>query len=568
MKNNVKLDEELICKEYCNSNVGVEAMALKYHVGKKKIKAILSRNGIEIKKRGAQTSNEVFVVSDWKIEKYPKINGKHYVAIDRENGYRTNDYMNAGGFLTAHISKVYGVEIPTLYDRRMYYMRTGNYWWEQWFDIVTENDKETKKCPYCDWETEDLENRSGMFLTHLKKKHGIGLEAHLDRYPEDNKYFSKYARKKKRGEKLKKEGNYVICPICGERYEKLTQAHIEKLHGIEWETFKRENPDVKIMSDAAIEQTLSAVKIGNLVVSKKRFRSKYEIAIEKFIKEHGVSCEVNRQILDGKEIDILIPDKMIGIEFDGLKFHTEFFGKKRHDYHLDKTKTCNEHGYGLIHVFEDEYVNHEKIVMSKIAHLLGFDSDKPKINARNCTVREIYKNVAEKFLEEWHIQGFASSTIYYGAYYNDELVGVMTFKNGNIKSKDWELTRFATSDKYIYRGVGGKLFSRFLKDNDPSCVVSFADRRWTLNGNNNLYTKLGFVLSEKTRPDYRYYNERVDRFKRVHKMLFMKSKLSKKYGFPMEMTELEMAKALGYDRIWDCGLFKYVWKKTIRQNKK
>ena len=29
----------------------------------------------------------------------------------------------------------------------------------------------------------------------------------------------------------------------------------------------------------------------------------------------------------------------------------------------------------------------------------------------------------------------------------------------------------------------------------------------------------------------------------------------------MTMTELEMARALGYDRIWDCGLFKYVWEK-------
>jgi hypothetical protein len=26
------------------------------------------------------------------------------------------------------------------------------------------------------------------------------------------------------------------------------------------------------------------------------------------------------------------------------------------------------------------------------------------------------------------------------------------------------------------------------------------------------------------------------------------------------MTELEMARALGYDRIWDCGLIKYVYK--------
>lgn len=37
----------------------------------------------------------------------------------------------------------------------------------------------------------------------------------------------------------------------------------------------------------------------------------------------------------------------------------------------------------------------------------------------------------------------------------------------------------------------------------------------------------------------------------------MKTVLNKKYNFPLTMTELEMAKALGYDRIWDCGLLKY-----------
>ena len=29
----------------------------------------------------------------------------------------------------------------------------------------------------------------------------------------------------------------------------------------------------------------------------------------------------------------------------------------------------------------------------------------------------------------------------------------------------------------------------------------------------------------------------------------------------MSMTESEMVKELGYDKIWDCGLFKYVWRK-------
>ena len=42
---------------------------------------------------------------------------------------------------------------------------------------------------------------------------------------------------------------------------------------------------------------------------------------------------------------------------------------------------------------------------------------------------------------------------------------------------------------------------------------------------------------------------------------FNKKKLSKEYGFPLTMTETEMIKELGYDRIWDCGLIKYVWEK-------
>jgi hypothetical protein len=49
-------------------------------------------------------------------------------------------------------------------------------------------------------------------------------------------------------------------------------------------------------------------------------------------------------------------------------------------------------------------------------------------------------------------------------------------------------------------------------------------------------------------------------------MSMSKSILNKKYGFPMTMTELEMTKELGYDRIWDCGLFKYVWRKENRNN--
>ena len=351
-----------------------------------------------------------------------------------------------------------------------------------------------------------------------------------------------------------------ICSICGKKFEKLAESHVKNFHNIDWLTFKKMYPGIRIMSENMLKQTNQAASLGNLVVSKKRFISVYERELHEFLDSYNLKYDANRQILIDREIEIYIPDNKIGIEFDGLKFHTEFFGKKKHDYHLNKTLQCNEKGVGLIHIFEDEYVNHKDIVLSKLRHILKLDSNLPKIPGRKCKVKEIMKHQAKDFLEKYHIQGYCSSTVYLGAFYNDKLVAVMSFKNGGIKSKDWELTRFATDMNYKFQGVGGKLFSYFVKNFNPVVVISFADRRWTVNINNNLYTKLGFEIAKVNKPDYRYYNERVDRYVRFHKMHFQKKKLIEKYGLDPKLTELEMMRALGYDRIWDCGLIKYIYR--------
>ena len=45
-----------------------------------------------------------------------------------------------------------------------------------------------------------------------------------------------------------------------------------------------------------------------------------------------------------------------------------------------------------------------------------------------------------------------------------------------------------------------------------------------------------------------------------NKYIKMAKRLNKKYGLPLTMTESEMTRKLGYYKIWDCGLIKYVWK--------
>ena len=119
-----------------------------------------------------------------------------------------------------------------------------------------------------------------------------------------------------------------------------------------------------------------------------------------------------------------------------------------------------------------------------------------------------------------------------------------------------EFTRFATDNNKRCIGVAGKLFKAFLTAYNPKYVKSFADRRWTLSEENNLYTNLGFKLAKILSPDYRYINGE----KREHKFNYRKQILNKKYGLPLSMTETEMTTQLGFYKIWDCGLYKFEWK--------
>lgn len=553
------IDEEKICNDY-NNYKAVNIIAKENHIGTIKVKNILLKHNIKIRDRHSPRIKRTFIIPDYHIKKYPNIEGYHYVAISKSDGTKYYDHENRGGFLTKYIREKFGIT-STLYERNVHYQMTGNYWWEQWFDIILEKKSEVKKCPYCEWETEDINNRSGHFLKHLKEKHKLNIQEYLNEHPEDKKYFHKQHSQILKKEKLTDKSNYVICPICGEKFEKLSWTHLKYKHNLSVNEFYKKYPNYRIMSDNMIMQIKSIQLLGNLTISKKRFISKYEMEIRNMLDSYGIVYECNRQILIGKEIDILIPDKKIGIEFDGLLWHTEWFGKKPNNYHLNKTIECNKKGYGLIHIFEDEYEKSREIVLNKLKHILNIKENKSNVYGRICAIKEITKIEGKDFLKKYSIQDFANATIYLGAFFNSELIGVMTFKNGNKYKDRWNLVSFATDYHYNCIGVGGKLFKYFVNTHNPNYVFSLADRRWTIDINNNFYIKIGFKLDKINPPEYKYYDRhsRENRYKRFAKNFFTKKRMSEKYGFSKDMTETEMAKEIGLDRIWDCGLIKYIW---------
>lgn len=558
-KTKVKLDEKLICEEYVTTKIGIEALALKYHVGKLKIKDILKRNGIDVKKKGAQSNNETFVVSDPKVKKYINNDKTQFIVIDEKNpSFSSKDIDNRGGVLTSYLENEYGIEIPTLYDRRMYYMRTGNYWWEQWLTYQEVENQKTFKCPYCEWKTIDVENKSGAFEQHLMKVHDISKRQYIKEHPEHKDYFVLINPLLNRQLMEDNTDNYVTCEICGKKYERITNKHLA-IHGMTKLEYTLKYGD-ELLSKRYLEVLQSQANKMNLAMDGRNdiFQSKAEKEILTMLKYSGIECGKNRSILDGKELDIFIPSKNIAIEYNGNKWHTEFFGNKDKHYHINKLNECNEKNVSLIQIFEDEYELNKEIVIDKLKHILHIEDNKEVIFARKCYVKVIDKYTSEIFLNKNHIQGFASASLYLGLYYNTTLVAVMSF----IEEAEemWNLNRFASNIDYHCVGVGGKLFKYFTKNYKFKEIKSFADRRWTINPNDNLYTKLGFEFVGFTKPDYTYYNTKIDRYKRFHKFGFRKQILSKRHNLPLEMTELEMTRELGYDRIWDCGLAKYVYK--------
>lgn len=482
--------------------------------------------------------------------------------------FKTFDYKNSGGAITRHIQFLYpDIELPTAYKARQYYKKNNKFWFEEYnIEIVEiETTKINKKCKYCDWTTNDVENKSGCYRFHLENIHQLTLENHIQSYPDEKELFKTYFinQEKQNNTDLHPKNN-VTCPICNQNFKYITNTHLLK-HGINKQVFQELYPENSLYSEDFIQKTTAILKESSKK-AKNNFISKAEIEIAHFI-ESELNLKVesrNKSLLKGVEIDLLIHDLKIGIEYNGCYYHTELGNKKTKNFHLNKSNLMKNVGYKLIHIFEDEWIHKKEIVLSKIKHILNKNNN-TKIFARKCKVVGITKEQKSKFLSKNHIQGNDASDIIIGLEYNNELISIMTFDQkrqmiSNRNDKDsYELTRFATNINFQCIGMAGKLLSHFIKTYNPKKIISFADISWTGLLNSNVYSQLGFEMIKQLPPDYKYFNPKVERNKRLHKFGFGKSSIKTKFPeiYDQNKTEWEMMQEAGYDRIWDCGKLRY-----------
>lgn len=258
-------------------------------------------------------------------------------------------------------------------------------------------------------------------------------------------------------------------------------------------------------------------------------------------------------IIKPKELDIVIPGRKIAIEYCGLYWHSELMGKDRH-YHHSKMIRCFSAGYRLITIFSDEFKNHQDVVLSRLSNILGIGTP-TVIYARNTKIAEIDATTARAFCTTHHLQGYAGSSVRLGGYHDGKLVSVMTFAKPSISKgargdhKDaWELSRFCSLTGYRVVGMASKFLAFFERTYPCDVIFSYADCRWSVG---NTYERIGFKLTGSTRPNYWYIRDACK--ERKHRFA-----LRKQPNEPKDITEWELRKSAGWNRIWDCGNLKYV----------
>ena len=428
-------------------------------------------------------------------------------------------------------------------------------------------------CPQCDKEThgnksknqEELINR---FIERSQKVHGDEYD-----YSQITK-FERYDRPvpivcRKHGKFEQRPSNHVHgsgCPLCGDEQiaeKKLmgVQMFIEKCserHSGKYDYSKVDftKLDEKTTIICPIHGEFVQTAVGHLhgqgCPKCANQLSRGEEEINEFIQKLGLETKSRvRDIIKPYEIDIVVPDKKIGFEFDGLMWHSEQYTDKRSL--LKKTNLASDIGYRLIHIFEDEWNNKRDIVKSRISSILGVPNR--KIFARKCDVRKIEPDVSRKFVNENHLQGNVNASYRYGLFYKEELVAVMTFGKLRIslgqKSDDgvFELLRFCTKCGVQVVGGAGKLLKSFVKEILPHKIVSYADKRWSTG---KLYESLGFTYIGDSAPNYFYIigKKRENRFK------FRKDRLVAE-GFDPTKSEHEIMLERKIYRIYDCGAMKF-----------
>lgn len=314
----------------------------------------------------------------------------------------------------------------------------------------------------------------------------------------------------------------------------------------------------------------------------KRYQMRLTEMVQALVPGSLVLSDDHTVLPSGKELDIVVPDHHLAIEFNDIFSHSEQAVFERHakprphSYHAHKTREASSQGYQLIHVWEDDWLHRRDLVLRALAHRLHAVDRLPdvlpdinplacqRLYARNLTARRVHGGVARRFWQDNHLQGPVHCTVNIGFYDQNNvlraLLGVGRKNHGSrvsLPDGTWDIQRYATLGVI----VGG--FTKLLAYAETLIPVD----TWTSWSDDDIsdggmYQAAGFVVDKRQAPSYSYVGRKT-RWERVHRSTYTKQRFinDPNLVYKSKQTEHEAALTNKLYRIYDAG--KTRWVKTV-----
>ena len=247
-------------------------------------------------------------------------------------------------------------------------------------------------------------------------------------------------------------------------------------------------------------------------------------------------------------------------EFNYLIFiiDPEMYNEKttNNKFLYDLRKKLDEMEIESLFIYKSEIVKNYEIYWNRL--LYKFNINSVSVYARQCEVKEIDNDTYKKFLKEFHLQGYVSSKIKLGLFYNDILISIMSFGVPRFtKNYEYELSRYCSRTGYKIVGGASKLFTFFVKNYNFNNIICYSDM---MIGYGNFYEKLGFKRLNDTGPGFQWYHPNTQQI--YNRRGFWKNQLSKKLeSFDPQISAHNNMRNNGYYKIFNLGNNVFVYEK-------
>lgn len=256
----------------------------------------------------------------------------------------------------------------------------------------------------------------------------------------------------------------------------------------------------------------------------------------------------DKTVLNGKEIDVYIPDKHLAIEYNGIYWHSEGSGSKTRNYHLNKTEMCLEKGINLIHIFENEWLENKKNILSFIhSQLTVYEKI---ISSDECFVSEISQEIKDEFVNDNHIKKSSKTNLQIGLFNDGELIQILSLNK--TSENTYGIIENVVKSGYTIKGGTKKLWNFFINVIKPNNVIFTDDKRYKTI---MLYKDIDFKLEKVIPPQPWFHTPKTHKLESLEQW----SERNEIHLENLDSIFKDYIQNTNQDIIWDCGYDVYIW---------